>query len=195
MDFGVLKKTPVDRIMGLDCSTNSIAFAIIDSGIPAVAGEIELKGANVFERLNDARAKTQALVDQGIFDVRYIGIESAIMVVNPQVVIKLAYVYGAVMGVLMQNSATVVEIAPITWQSHIGNPNLKAAEKAQIVKDNPGKSVSWYKTYGRKIRKQRTMEIARKHFTIGTDSDNVSDAVGIALYVRDTLTTLTKDKK
>ena len=181
--------------MGLDCSTNSIAFAIIDSGIPSIAGEINLKGSSVFERLNDARAKTQAMVDHGMFNVKYIGIESAIMVVNPQVVIKLAYVYGAVMGVLMQNNATVVEVAPITWQSHIGNPNLKAAEKAEIVKEFPGKSAVWYKAQGRKMRKQRTMDIAREHFSLQDATDNVSDAVGIALYVRDTMTTATKGSK
>lgn len=189
-----LKKVPVGRIMGLDCSTKSIAFAIINDGIPEAAGEITLAGANVFERLDDARAKTQAMVDNGVFNVNYIGIESAIMVASPQVAIKLAYVYGVVMGVLMQNRATVVEVAPITWQSYIGNPNLRPAEKAKFRVDFPGKSESWYKTYGRKFRKQRTMDIARQHFSIPTDSDNVSDAVGITLYLRDNLTTV-KDKK
>lgn len=187
-----LQAVPVDRIMGIDCSTNSVAFSIFDTGIPTSCGEIMFHGANVFERLNDARAKVQAMVDEGVMVADYIGIESAIMVTNQQVAIKLAYVYGAVMGVLMQNKSTVVEVAPITWQSYIGNPLLKPAEKAAIKAANPGKSESWYKNKQREFRKARTMKIAREHFTIPTESDNVGDAIGIGLYIRDHLTTLKK---
>ena len=195
MDFKYLRQVPVDRIMGIDCSTNTVAFSIFDNGIPEICGEIEFKGATVFERLNDAREKVQAMVDQDIMVANYIGIESAIMVANQQTAIKLAYVYGAVMGVLMQNKATVVEVPPITWQSFIGNPNLKPAEKLALRAANPGKSEAWYKEAGRKMRKQRTLDIARQHFTIPGGSDNVGDAIGIGLYIRDNLTTLTKGKK
>lgn len=195
MVFKGLKNVPAQRIMGLDCSTNSIAFAVIETGIPVMAGEINLYGANVFERLNDARKKSEAMFNAGHWRADYIGIESAIMVSNQQTAIKLAYVYGAVMSVLMQHSATVVEVAPITWQSYIGNPNLKAAEKAKLRIDNPGKSESWYKEAGRKLRKARTLSIAQEHFTIPGASDNVGDAVGISLYLRDNLTTTKRGNK
>lgn len=145
-------------------------------------------GSNIFERLNDARAKTQALVDQGVLVGDYIGIESAVMVRNSQVVIKLAYVYGAVMGVLMQNNMHVEVVPPITWQSAIGNPNLKKAEKDQIKADFPGKSATWYSNKGREIRKQRTLDFAKKYFNIASNSDNVGDAAGIAWYVSKHLT-------
>jgi hypothetical protein len=38
------------------------------------------------------------------------------------------------------------------------------------------------------MRKQRTLDIARKHFKIPSNSDNVGDAVGLALYCTKTLT-------
>lgn len=183
-----LRKTKARRVIGLDCSTNSLAFAVFEGETPVMTGEVFFQGADIYERLNDARRKTQMLVDQGILVGDYVGIESAVAVKNVQVVIKLAYVYGAVMGVLMQNKMKVETVAPITWQSAIGNPNLKKEEKDKIRKDNPGKSTTWYASEGRRIRKNRTLDFARDYFTIESDSDNVGDAVGIAWYVTKHLT-------
>lgn len=188
MSLTDLKKTKAHRVMGIDCSTNSLAFAIFENGKPVECGEIFFEGKTAFKRLNDARTKTQALVDSGKFKVDYVAIEAAIMVRSIQVAIKLAYVYGAVMGVLMQVAEDVVEVPPITWQTAIGNPNLKPAEKAAIKIEFPDKSASWYQNKGREIRKQRTLTIARQHFTIQDGSDNVGDAVGIAIYASTVLT-------
>lgn len=178
-----LAKHKGSRVIGIDCSTNSLAFAIFEDRQPVTCGEITFVGSTVFERLHDAKMKVKALVDSGVLKADYIGIESAIMVRNIQTAIDLAYVYGSVMGELMEGSPVVEKVAPITWQSNIGNPNLTKAEKAQIKKDYPRKSDSWYKNKGREIRKQRTLAIARKYFEIEDGSDNVGDAAGIALYV------------
>lgn len=183
-----LRKVKASRVIGLDCSTNSLAFSVFEDGEPITCGEVFFEGADVFEKLNDARRKTQILVDQGILVGDYVGIESAVAVNNIEVVIKLAYVYGAVMGVLMQNKMKVETVRPLTWQTAIGNPNLKREEKDQIQKDNPGKSKTWYSAEGRRIRKQRTLTFAKQYFNIDTDSDNVGDAVGIAWYVSNHLT-------
>jgi len=189
-----IKKTPVVRALGIDCSTKSLAYACFEGDKPLYCGEIFFEGKTVFHRLNDARAKTQAIIDSddimGIdgFKADYVAIEAAIAVKNVKVAILLAYVYGSVMGVLMQNGAEVVEVAPITWQSAIGNPNLKTWEKDQIKKDNPGKSASWYQNAGRKMRKARTLEWAKQFFTIPSESDNIGDAVGVAYYAANILT-------
>lgn len=168
-------------MIGIDCSTNSLAFAIFDDGVPVQCGEIQLEGASVFERLDDAGDKTKALVEAGVLKADYIVMEAAIYTNNIQTAIKLAYVYGAVLRELMVLNPVVVEKAPISWQTAIGNPNLKAPEKQAIKDDYPGKSASWYKEAGRKMRKRRTLEIARQYFDIEDGSDNVGDAVGIAL--------------
>ncbi len=188
MTLSQLRKTKAKRTLGIDCSTKSLAFACFEDGKPIYCGEVFFNGANVFERLNDAREKTQALIDEGKLVADFVAIEAAIMVKSASTGIKLAYVYGAVMGVLMQNKSTVVEVPPITWQTGIGNPNLKPYEKAKIKADFPGKSASWYQNKGRELRKQRTLAFAKTMFPIPTNSDNVGDAVGIAYYASKNLT-------
>ncbi len=105
------------------------------------------------------------------------------MVRNVQVAIDLAYVYGAIIGELMAFNPQVHKIAPISWQSGIGVPNLKTAEKQAIRDEFPGKSKTWYQNKGRQIRKQRILDIAQTHFVIPDGSDNIGDAVGIALHL------------
>jgi len=188
MGIGSLTKVKAKRVIGIDASTNSLAFAIFEGETPIRCGEVVFDGSNVPERLLDAKKKTRALVEAGILKADYIVIESAIMVRNVQVAIDLAYVYGAILGELMEFNPKVEKVAPISWQSGIGNPNLKPAEKAQMQKDFPGKSKSWYLSKGREMRKQRTLDIAREFFVIPGDSDNVGDAVGIALFVSRRLT-------
>lgn len=192
-----LKKQPVVRVLGIDCSTKSLAYACFEGDEALYCGEVFFEGASVFERLADAQNKLTAILNSedllGVdgFRADYVAIEAAIAVKNPQTVISLAYVYGACMGVLMKNGAKVVTVPPITWQSAIGNPNLKKAEKEKIKADNPGRSASWYQNTGRKLRKQRTLDFAKKFFKIESDSDNIGDAVGIAWYAANKMTRTT----
>jgi Holliday junction resolvasome RuvABC endonuclease subunit len=183
-----LTKVKAKTVCGIDASTNSLAFAVFDGETPVSCGEVMFNGSNVFERLEDAKRKTHALVNSGIIRADYIAIESAIMVRNIQTAIDLAYVYGAIIGELMEFNPKVEKVAPISWQSGIGNPNLKKAEKDAIQAEFPGKSKSWYQNKGRLIRKQRTLDIAQQYFDIPNDSDNIGDAVGIALFVSRNLT-------
>lgn len=173
--------TKSKSIVGMDLSTNSIAYAKFVDGKPVTCGEIKIVGANIYEKINDARKKTQALFNIGVLEADFICVEKAVFVNNMSVVIKLANVFGAVMSVLLQNGAQVVEKTPLDWQRSIGNPTLTKFEKAAIMKKTPGKTKSWYSTEARKIRKQRTLDIAQQYFKIGDNSDNVGDAVGISL--------------
>lgn len=188
--LAALSKRRAVRVMGIDCSTRSLAFAIFDRLEPVRCGEIFFNGSNLYERLNDAHNKVPALVDDGLLVADYVAMEGAILVGNnARTGISLAYVYGAVMGGLMKGGMEVVNVGPITWQTYIGNPNLKKPEKEAIRAANPGKSESWYKNAGREFRKQRTLTFAKQFFDIDTDSDNVGDAVGIAWYAVNQLTT------
>jgi hypothetical protein len=82
----------------------------------------------------------------------------------------------------------VVTVAPVSWQSHIGNKNFTNAEKMQVQKDFPGKSASWYKNKIREIRKQRTMNFFNDKFGTSISDNDVGDATGIAYYAYKTLT-------
>lgn len=188
MGYADLTKRKAGRVIGIDCSTQSLAYAIFDDGKPVICGEVHFTGSDIYERLNDARRKTQALVDSGILVGDYVGMEAAIGGKSVQVTIKLSYVYGAVLSVLMQNKMKVETVAPITWQTYIGNPNLKAPEKQALRDNNPDRKDSWYQNEGRKMRKARTLRFAKQFFTIADNSDNVGDAVGIAYYTSEILT-------
>src|SRR6478735_11210011 len=122
MKIADLAKVRASRVIGIDCSTNSLAFAIFDEGKPVLCGEYHFEGASVMERLSDAKRKTRALVDAGILKADYIAMESAIMVKNVQTAIDLAYVYGAVLGELAEGTKNVEKVATISWQSGIGVP-------------------------------------------------------------------------
>lgn len=183
-----LSTVKAERVCGIDASTNSLAFAVFEGDKAVSCGEVKFNGSTVFERLQDAKRKTSALVEAGVLTGDYVVIESAIMVRNIQTAIDLAYVYGAILGELGKSAGKLEKVAPISWQSGIGNPNLKKHEKDAIKAEFPGKSASWYQNKGRQIRKQRTLDIARQYFDIPSNSDNIGDAVGLALYVSKTLT-------
>lgn len=179
----VLTKVKSKRVCGVDASTNSFAFAIFEGENPISCGEVYFDGSTPFERLKDARTKVRGLVSEGAFDgVDFVVIESAIMVRNVQTAIDLAYVFGAIISEMSEVCGELHKVAPISWQTHYGVPNLKKAEKEQMQKDFPGKSKSWYQNKGREIRKARILETSKKYFEISDDSDNVGDAVGISYF-------------
>ena len=165
--------------MGIDASTRSIAFCIMRGKDVVKYGEIFINGANISERILDSKRKMRALKNE--FKVDYI-------VRSAAVAIKMAYVFGAIMGELLDNGAVVKEVAPITWQSYIGNKNLNKQEKLDMRKSFPDKSSSWYNNKSRETRKQRTLDFFNSMFNIKLESDNVSDAFGLAWYASQNLT-------
>lgn len=184
-----LKRTKAKRVMGIDCSTHSLAFCIMYNKKPVKYGKINFEGNDVFERLHDAANKLRAVKDE--FDVDYIAFEAAIMakVKNPDVTIKLAMVYGACIAELMRKGVEVVTVNPLVWQPAINNPTFKKADKDALKLQYPGKSVSWYSTKIREIRKQRTMDFINSKWPSMNITDNdVGDACGIAYYTYHNLT-------
>lgn len=189
MGLGSLSKREAHRVLGIDCSTHSLAYAVFDRKEPVHCGEVTFEGADLYARLADAHRKVPAMVANGLLRADFVAFEGAIMAGNnAQVGLSLAYVYGACMGGLMDAGMEVIKVSPLTWQTYIGNPNLKTAEKAALRDEHPGKSDSWYKNAGRELRKQRTLEFSRQFFKIDSSSDNVGDAVALAWYAVNQLT-------
>lgn len=170
-------------IIGIDCSTKSLAYAKFTDGEFVHCGELFFAGKNISERLSSAHDMIPPLVESGLLRADLIVFESAVAVGNNvRTAIVLAYVYGAVIGALRSDGTRVAMVPPLTWQSYLGNGNLTPTEKRQIMDDFPGKSKSWYAAKGREIRKQRSLEIARRYAKIESGSDNVGDATCIGLY-------------
>lgn len=170
-----------NTVVGLDCSTRSIAFCAMDKTGPTKWGEIQLHGQDAFERILDAKDKTAALGLKA--DV--IAMESAIYVNNMKSTISLAYVYGAILGELMEDNSRVYPIEPLKWQTYIGNRLWTKAEKAALVRDNPNRPKTWYSLEIRNRRKQFTIDFVKSTYGITIQSDNVGDAFGLAHYAKE----------
>jgi len=179
MSLAKLAKPKGTKVLGIDASTNSFAFCLMDGKTPVKWGEVEFAGADVYERILDAKNKIKAFKHTLDFD--FVVIEAAISVKSVHTGMKMAYVFGAIMGELLSEKVEVVEVHPITWQSYLGNKNFTKAEKQKVRDDFPNKSENWYKGKIREIRKSRTIDFART-LGINTENDNVADAAGIAWY-------------
>jgi Holliday junction resolvasome RuvABC endonuclease subunit len=182
-----LIKNKGKHVLGIDASTHSIAFCLFDNTKPVYYGEVQFEGADVYERILDAKRKVHALKKTILHDIDYVAIEAAVVVKSVNVGIKMAYVFGAIMGEILEDHIQVVEIHPITWQSFIGNKNFTKAEKEEVKKEFPNKSENWYKAKIREIRKQKTLQYMSEKGII-TNSDNVADSAGLAWYAVNNIT-------
>ena len=181
MSLAKLAKPKANRVLGIDASTNSFAFCLMKGKTPVKWGEITFEGADVYERILDAKNKIRSFKRE--LDTDFIVIEAAISVRSIHTGIKMAYVFGAIMGELLSDGVEVKEVPPISWQSAINNKNFNKSEKEAVRLEFPDKSDNWIKNKIREKRKQKTIDWVEKTYGIVLESDNVADAFGIAYYV------------
>lgn len=186
MKLAELVKTKANKVLGIDASTNSVAFCLMENDRPIKWGKIEFVGADIYEKIYDAKIKTHAMLNELKSD--YIAVEGAVLVRSPDAVIKLSYVYGVVIAELMSTGAKVITISPTSWQAHIGNKNPTKDEKSAIRLANPGYADSWYKNKLRQMRKQRTVDYFNNKYNLNLEDFDVADAFGIAHYSNQVLT-------
>jgi len=186
MKLASLVKTKANRVLGIDASTNSIAFCLMEDDVPLKWGKINLVGEDIYEKIHDAKNKMSVMLDELKSD--YIVVEGAILVRSPDAVIKLSYVYGVVIAELMSTGAKVITISPSAWQAYIGNKNPTKDEKSAIRLANPGYADSWYKNQLRNMRKQRTVDYFNKKYGLQITDFDVADSFGIAHYSNQVLT-------
>ena len=186
MTLASLIKTKAAKVLGIDASTNSIAFCLMENDVPLKWGKINLSGNDIYEKIYDAKIKMSVMLDE--LQADYIAVEGAVLVRSADAVIKLSYVYGVVIAELMSTGAKVITIAPTSWQAYIGNNNPTKQEKAEIRLANPGYADSWYKNQLRNMRKQRTADYFNKKYGLSVEDFDVADAFGIAYYAREVLT-------
>ena len=186
MTLASLVKTKANRVLGIDASTSSIAFCLMENDVPLKWGKINLDGNDIYEKIYDAKNKMSVMLDELKSD--YIVVEGAILVRSPDAVIKLSYVYGVVIAELMSTGAKVITISPSAWQAYIGNKNPTKDEKSAIRTLNPGYADSWYKNKLRNMRKQRTADYFNRKYNLNVVDFDVADSFGIAHYANKVLT-------
>ena len=186
MTLASLKKTQASRVLGIDASTNSIAFCLMENDVPLKWGKINLSGEDIYDKIHNAKVKMALMLDELKSD--YIVVEGAVFVKSADAVIKLSYVYGVVIAELMSTGAKVITISPSSWQAYIGNKNPTKEEKAAIRLKSPGYADSWYQNQLRNMRKQRTVDYFNKKYSLSIEDFDVADAFGIAHYSNSILT-------
>jgi Holliday junction resolvasome RuvABC endonuclease subunit len=186
MTLASLKKIQANRVLGIDASTNSIAFCLMENDVPLKWGKINLVGNDIYDKIHDAKIKMASMLEELKSD--YIVVEGAVFVKSADAVIKLSYVYGVVIAELMSTGAKVITIGPSSWQAYIGNKNPTKEEKAAIRVKNPGYADSWYQNQLRNMRKQRTVDYFNNKYKLSLSDFDVADSFGIAHYSNSILT-------
>jgi hypothetical protein len=127
----------------------------------------------------DAGQKVKAFFDYyGGFEA--IVIEHTVFMNSPKTAADLALVQGAILGAAGQSGTKVIgRVSPITWQNFIGNKKISKEEKLYIRSQSPGKSESWFKTFERDLRKQRTINFINIQYDKNITDNDVADACGI----------------
>jgi Holliday junction resolvasome RuvABC endonuclease subunit len=168
-------------ICAIDASTNNLAFALFDTDTKELGfvGKIVFEGKDIYEKVMNAGERVKAVFDYyGGFEA--IIIEHTVFMNSPKTAADLALVQGAILGAAGQSGTQIIgKVSPITWQNFIGNKKISKEEQLVIRSQNPGKSVSWYKTYERNLRKERTIKFINTIYDRKIEDNDVADACGI----------------
>jgi hypothetical protein len=168
-----------ERICAIDASTNSLAYATFHGEHLKEVGKINFEGKDIYEKVIDAGRKSKGLFEN-IVNVDAMVIEHTVFMNSPKTAADLALVQGALLGAAGQSGIRVIgKVAPITWQNFIGNKKISKDEQLFIRSQNPGKSLSWYKTYERNLRKERTIKFINTIYDKTITDNDVADACGI----------------
>jgi Holliday junction resolvasome RuvABC endonuclease subunit len=170
-----------DTICAIDASTNSLAFAVFDTKKKDISkvGKINFEGKDTYEKVMDAGKKVKSFFDiYGGFEA--IIIEHTVFMNSPKTAADLALVQGAILGSAGQSGTKIIgKVSPITWQNFAGNKKISKEEQLVIRAQHPGKSVSWYKSYERNLRKERTIRFINTIYDRSITDNDVADACGI----------------
>jgi hypothetical protein len=171
-----------NKILAIDASTSSLAFALFFGKDLKSFGKIKYSGITTYDKVLDAGKKTKAFFEvYGEMDA--IVIEHTVFMNSPKTAADLALVQGALLGAAGMMGVTQIKaVAPITWQNFINNKKLTKEEKFAIRQQYPDKSDSWLKTYERNLRKEKTINYVNIQYDKLVSDNDVADAIGIGHY-------------
>lgn len=172
------------RVLSVDCSTRSMAFALFEDGKLVQWGEVSFGKGDIYHRMNNANRVVNTMVANDFFkDIDVVAFEGAVFLNSRKTVIDLSYAFGSAMAPLFSPGVKVESIPAIVWQKGTGNPPLTKAEKEKLQKEYPGKSKTWYSNKGREFRKERSKANVKRLYGVDVPNDNVSDAIMLGHYI------------
>jgi Holliday junction resolvasome RuvABC endonuclease subunit len=178
------KRQSPKRIMGIDGSSKSLAFCVMehqgDDWVVIQWGKMDIDGDDVFDRCGDINKKVYGLMK--VLNPDHVIIEATVYINNKQVMKQLSMIMGALVGVVRATGRTCSEVPPITWQNYIGNKKFTPQEKQELREAHKNASKPQLDKLMRGARKQRTIDWVEAAYGVHLDDDDVSDAFGICHY-------------
>lgn len=162
------------RVLGIDPSSNSIAFTLVEDGRPTKWGKM------IFFRKSTMGAKMvmlSHLLDEIIKftgEPTHVVIEEMIFVQNPQASRVLSYIAGAIQYDLVNRGIEVECVPPMVWKNWHGHTKVT---KALIAANG------WNKKQADHFRKSQIQDkIADEWDWFRYSDSDVADSCGIALW-------------
>jgi Holliday junction resolvasome RuvABC endonuclease subunit len=170
-----------NRIMSVDASTTSIAYAVFEKKQLVTSGKVEFSGKDVYQKIASAIVSVVTVIQD--LNPEAIVIERAVFINSPKTMSELSMVQGAILaGASLAGVKIFKGTNPIAWQSYIGNGKLTKDAKILMRKANPNKSESWYKQNEREVRKQKTINFVNINYDLDISDNDIADAIGIGHY-------------
>lgn len=170
-----------NRIMSIDASTTSIAYAVFEGKQLVISGKVEFSGKDVYQKIASAIGSVVTVIQD--LNPEAIVIERAVFINSPKTMSELSMVQGAILaGASLAGVKIFKGTNPIAWQSYIGNGKLTKDAKILMRKLNPNKSDSWYKQNEREVRKQKTINFVNINYDLDISDNDIADAIGIGHY-------------
>ena len=170
-----------NRIMSIDASTTSVAYAVFENKKLILSGKVEFLGKNVYEKISSAIGSVVDVMRD--IAPEALVIERAIFINSPKTMSELSMVQGAILaGASLAGVKVFRGTNPIAWQTYIGNGKVTKDAKLLMRKENPDRSESWYKQHEREARKQKTINFININYDLEISDNDIADAVGIGHY-------------
>lgn len=172
------------RIMGIDSSSKSVAFSVVDRKneevhlVSHVKYDLS-KMSTMAEKLDAINAFVPEVVQ--MFAPDKVVIEQTIYIQSPQTSRILSYIVGNIWGNCLRHCDDVVDVPILSWKANLG---YKKVTKKEIA----GWEYDFGKTEAKKIaaseRKERVARIikARLIAVENLQDDDIMDSIGIAIW-------------
>ena len=170
-----------NKIITIDASTTSIAYAVFEDKKLVLNGKVEFLGKNVYEKISSAIGSVVDVIKD--IAPEALVIERAIFINSPKTMSELSMVQGAILaGASLAGIKMFKGTNPIAWQTYIGNGKVTKDAKLLMRKENPERSESWYKQHEREARKQKTINFVNINYDLAITDNDIADAIGIGHY-------------
>jgi Holliday junction resolvasome RuvABC endonuclease subunit len=170
-----------NKIITVDASTTSIAYAVFEDKKLILNGKVEFLGKNVYQKISSAIGSVVDVIKD--IAPEALVIERAIFINSPKTMSELSMVQGAILaGASLAGIKIFKGTNPIAWQTYIGNGKVTKDAKLLMRKENPERSESWYKQHEREARKQKTINFVNINYDLEITDNDIADAIGIGHY-------------